>query len=102
MPIGDKTQLRQAPPQRHKNSNATHGKKSRLNSYSTMSLIFCFWYSIKCVWGNIGVVMGTSKERETWVTQVMGEHWGNSGNFKRKGDSDDTSNGGTLGLIMGT
>jgi len=54
------------------------------------------------VWGNIGVVMGTSKERETWVTQVMGEHWGNSGNFKRKGDSDDTSNGGTLGLIMGT
>jgi hypothetical protein len=24
LPIGDKTQPRQAPPQRHKNSNATH------------------------------------------------------------------------------
>jgi hypothetical protein len=74
MPIGDKTQPRQSPPRRHKNSNATYGKKSRLNSYSTMGLIFCSWYSIKCVLGNIGVVVGTSKERETWVTQVMGEH----------------------------
>jgi hypothetical protein len=74
--IGDKTQPRQAPPQRHKNSNATHGKKSRLNLCSTMSLIFCSWYSIKCVWGNIGVVMGASKEREIWVTHVVGEHWG--------------------------
>ncbi len=23
---------------------------------------------------NIGVIVGTSKERETWVIQVMGEH----------------------------
>jgi hypothetical protein len=47
------------------------------------SLIFCSWYAIKCVWGNIGVVMGTSKERETWVTNVVGEHWGNYGNLKK-------------------
>jgi hypothetical protein len=74
LPIGDKTQPRQAPPPRHKHSHATHGKKFRLNSCSTMSLIFCSCYSIKCVWGNIGVVMGTSKGRKTWVTYVMGEH----------------------------